>query len=141
MLIAIKEILVNFLNETNIFHLSGGSDIPSLEVTEIAGTGAEGVADGSDEAGIIILITGSDPSTGGNMFTLEFSAPYSVSGLSPILMLTPVNAAAAALTPEQMIFADLDASGNEYIQFITGSEALEPSTQYRWAYHVIGRRA
>ncbi len=131
----------NFLNETHIFHLCGGSEGPSLEIQSIAGTGAEGAIDGSDEAGIIILITGSDPSTGGTIFSLEFSAPYSVSGLSPILVLTPVNAPAAALTPEQMIFADLDASGNEYIQFTAGSEALEPSTQYRWAYHVIGRRA
>lgn len=131
-----------FLNETSIPHLCGGSEAPNLEVvSDIAGTGAEGVADGTDEAGMIILITGSSPSTGGTIFTLEFSVPYSFVGAAPIVVMTPVNAAAAALTPNQMIFADLDSSGNEYIQFTAGSEALDSGTQYRWAYHVIGRRA
>ncbi|MGA9769319.1 MAG: hypothetical protein WBV94_09780 [Blastocatellia bacterium] len=131
-----------FLNETSIPHLCGGSEAPNLAIASgIAGTGAEGVADGTDEAGVIVLITGSAPSTGGNIFTLEFSVPYSFVGDSPFVVIAPVNVAAAALTPNQMIFADLGSSGNEYIQFTAGSEALEPSTQYRWVYHVIGRRA
>ena len=133
---------MNFLNETSIYHLCVGSESPSVEVSEdIAGAGAFGAVDGTDEAGLIILTTGSDPSTGGVIFSLEFSKPYSVVGLSPFLVLASVNAVTTALTPTQMIFADLDGSGNEYIQFIAGSAPLDPGTTYKWVYHVIGRRA
>jgi len=133
---------MNFLNETSIYHLSGGSESPSLDVVEaLAGAGATGFVDGSDEAGIISLTTGSHVLTGGSIFALEFSTPYNASGISPFLLMAPANAAAAALTPAQMIFPDLDASGDSYIQFNTGSDALDSGTEYRWVYHVIGRRA
>jgi carbohydrate esterase-like sialic acid-specific acetylesterase len=97
-----------------------------------SGTGASGSVSGNDMAGKIDITTGSSPSTSATIVTITFNAAYSS---APTVILTPGNAASAALTGGTQVFVSSTSTTNFVV--LSGSTALGASTQYIWYYHVI----
>jgi hypothetical protein len=103
-----------------------------------AGTGAGTTptlsVSGTDVAGKITLTTGTTPAASATITTITFSSAYDV---APRVILTPANAAAAALSGTGQVFVN-DASGTASLFVLTsGSAALAASTQYIWYFMVI----
>jgi len=97
-----------------------------------SGTGASGSVSGNDMAGKIDITTGSSPSTSATIVTITFNAAYAS---APTVILTPGNAASAALTGGTQVFISSTSTTNFIV--LSGSTALSASTQYIWYYHVI----
>jgi len=98
-----------------------------------AGSGASAVlaTNPTDSTGLITLTTGSSPLGNNVLINLTFAQMYTV---APVMIITPANAAAAALTGTSVPFVDQN--------FTTGSRllaqsALAASTVYSWWYHVM----
>lgn len=129
----------NFLEETQIFHLGGNSQTPSIEEVN------EGIAStfvqGSDEAGVITIETGAITATGMTLFYLEFSKPFKFADGAPFAILYPASEDTKLLTAARMVYINYDTSTNQYLDFRAGSVALAPFTAYTWVYHVMARNA
>lgn len=97
-----------------------------------AGTGPSTSVTGGDAAGKIDITTGTSPSTSATVVTITFNAGYAV---APTVILTPGNAAAAALTGATQVF--ISGTGTTNFVITSGSSALSASTQYIWYYHAI----
>jgi len=98
-----------------------------------AGTGATAVlaTNPTDSTGFITLTTGTSPLANNVLINLTFAQMYTA---PPVMIITPANAAAAALTGTHVPFVDQN--------FTTGSRlfaqnALAASTVYSWWYHVM----
>lgn len=115
-----------------ITHLRSTGSGATITAGAGAGTGASGSVSGGDMAGKIDITTGSSPSTSATVVTITFNASYAA---TPTVILTPGNAAAAALTGGTQVFVSSTSTTNFLVT--SGSSALADSTQYIWYYHVI----
>lgn len=82
--------------------------------------------------GKIDVVTGSSPSTSATVLTITVSCNYG-DGITPVI-LSPANAAAAALSGNSNVWAD---AGNSTINIHSGSTALAASTEYKWNYIIM----
>lgn len=114
---------------------SGGGNSPTVTAGAGAGTSPTVSVDSaaSDNGGTISVTTGTSP-TGSNatVVTLNFFAPYNT---APHVILTPHNAAAAALSGATQVFGGGETTA--HFTITSGSTALTTSTAYQWNYHVI----
>jgi len=114
-------------------HLQGGSAAPSIAANTGAGTTPTvSLTTATDEAGVVNVTTGTGPVGGVSVVTITFNTTF---GVAPIVVLTPINNFAAALSGVAQVYV----SSTSTTQFVisVGSSALAASTAYKWAYHVI----
>jgi hypothetical protein len=118
--------------------LGGGAAAPTVAAGAGAGTGATAAlqAGSTDTSGYLNLTTGSAGEAGSSpIATITFNAAYPA---APKVILTPANAAAAALTGAVQVFADVAQVTAGAFVIEAGATALAVSTAYVWAYQVIG---
>jgi hypothetical protein len=96
-----------------------------------AGTSPAGEVNGGETGALISLNTGTSP-TSSTIISLNMTN-Y---GNSYIVVLTPGNAAAAALTGSQQVW--VNSSGTHW-NIAAGSTPLAASTNYRWYFIAIGQ--
>jgi hypothetical protein len=114
-------------------HLTGNSVAPGIAAGTGAGTGPTvSVIRASDLAGTVSVLTGTTPTASAVVATITFNATYVT---TPTVILTPANAAAAALTGTSQVFA-VGASATTFT-ITAGSAALAATTTYLWSYMVI----
>lgn len=113
---------------------TAGSALTSTTSTG-AGTSPTVTVAGTAVAGSITLTTGTSPATGAMI--VELTVPAAFTGY-PVVMLTPANAAAAALSGNKQVFVDNAAATTTKWSIKSGSTALDASTAYIWYFHVIG---
>src|SRR5690606_8679004 len=90
-----------------VSHVVGAGSTPSLAEGTGAGTGPSSTISGTDLVGFVSITTGSTPSSSATVF--EVTTVRSFGGAGPVAVLTPANAAAAALTGTAQVYVD-DAS-------------------------------
>lgn len=100
-----------------------------------AGTTPTITIDGNAIAGAILLTTGTTPATSSQIVQVTMAASFTT---YPVVMLTPGNAAAAALTGNKQVFVDDAAMLTNKWTLKSGSTALDAATDYVWYFHVIG---
>lgn len=115
-------------------HIVGGGSAPTLAAGTGAGTSPSISlnATAHDLAGIITVIAGSTPATSSTVITLTFAAGFTA---APVVLLTPANAAAAALSSTTQVFGT---AGTASFTITSGSAALTGAMTYAWNYAVIG---
>jgi hypothetical protein len=116
-------------------HTSGGA-APGIVASTGAGTGPtvslSGVA--TDTSGVINVTTGTTPAgSGATIVNVTFAKTF---GTNAKILLTPVNAAAAALTGAAQVFVPFTGSGTGFT-LTAGTTALAATTAYMWQYFVI----
>jgi hypothetical protein len=97
-----------------------------------AGTSPTLGATGSDGAFQVVLTTGSTPSVSSSIFAMIYVGAFHT---APLLIFSPGNAAAAALSGTSAVFP-ASSSGSGFT-FESGSTALSASTQYIWNFFAI----
>jgi hypothetical protein len=113
---------------------SGGSALSSSTSTG-AGTSPTVVINGNGIAGSISLTTGTSPATSARIIELTMAASFTT---NPVVIITPANAAAAALSGNKQVYVDDAAVLANKWSLKSGSTALDASTAYVWYFHVIG---
>lgn len=115
-------------------YLSGGS--ASAPATVAAGTGAGTTPTvsvvGTAMAGFLTVLTGTTPGTSSVVATVTLGDSL---GAAPRVILTPRNAAAAALTGAGAVYVSAETVNTFAIS--VGSTALAGATTYEWNYHII----
>lgn len=101
-----------------------------------SGTGASSGANynAGNNAGVLDFTTGTSPSASATILTLTFNVSWGDGGNTPVV-LSPANAAAAALSGNANIYANC---GNSALILTSGSTALAASTEYKWNYMIMG---
>lgn len=113
-------------------HFRGSTSAPTIAAGTGAGTGPSGVTvTGTDASGTISLTTGTAPATASTTATVTFNIAY---GVAPIVVLTPANAATAALGSSQNF---VSASSTTNFTITSNAVALGSATAYSWYFHVI----
>jgi len=109
-----------------------GSGSVSITVGSGAGSGANAVlSNATDSSGQISLTTGATPTANAVLVTLTFAHPYSS---TPVMIITPANSNAAALTGTSAPFVDQNQTTTSRI---SSNSALTGSIVYSWWYHVM----
>jgi hypothetical protein len=120
-------------NNTYIWrHTTVNNAITSITGGTGEGTSGSRALAGGDVGGKITITTGTGPTASATVETIVFSAAYAS---APYVLLTPANAAAAALTGNGQVYI----SSTSTTQFVitAGSTNLVASTQYIWYYQVV----
>ena len=122
---------------------TAAAPLTSLISTSAKATGAAASASilGNDLCGYLSVTTGGGPAASGNVVTItystNFNGPSGATGY-PVLLLTPANANAAALSGTSSVFVDdLQSAANKSV-IVAGSSPLIGSTTYAWYYIVAG---
>lgn len=111
----------------------GNGVAPGISAGAGAGTGPTISMTGSQHSGSISITTGTTPTATSVVATVTFTNPFPSDG---ILIITPKNGAAAALTGNANVFVS---SGNATTATISvGSTALTGSTTYQYWYSISG---
>lgn len=108
---------------------------PSSSTGTGAGTGPSLTIDGNAIAGAIILTTGTSPATSSKI--VELTLPSACANY-PVPIVTPANAAAAALSVASAPFVDDSLMTSTKWTLKSGSTALAASTDYIWYYAIKG---
>ena len=118
-----------------IQHLGGIGPTPAITFGAGAGTGAvSNTSRATDLNGNICLTTGSAPAASNTLLTIAYANAYVAP--FPDLVISPSNAAAAALSGAASIYFDGTNSTLSLAYIKTGSTALAAATQYCWGWHV-----
>jgi hypothetical protein len=109
----------------------------SMALSTGAGTGASLAASAlSDRFGWFSILTAGTPAATAIIATLTFNNQYSTA--PRVVILTPANAAAAALTGNQQIFVNQGNIGTQNFTISSGSTGLTTAVTYQWYYEVLG---
>jgi hypothetical protein len=115
------------------YHLRGGTSAPTLSTNTGAGTNSSSsLTLATDMAGRVSVTIGNSPATASPIFTVTFNVQYSA---APIIIMTPANAAASALSGAQNVYV-YSTSTTNFIVY-SGTNALATGTTYIWNYHAI----
>lgn len=121
-------------------HLLVGGDIRATgaPLTAAPGPGAgimpEILISGTSLAGKILLRTGQE--TTPDAAILDLALPSAASN-SPVVIITPANAAAASLGGQTQVFVDDRASSISSWRLSSGAGPLEEATEYYWYFQVV----
>jgi hypothetical protein len=127
---------VNSTGTLRVGQIVGGSAVPTIAAGGAAGTAPTVSIVGTNVAGQISVTTGTGTSGSAPVATVTFSAtPTGTFAVPPYPLLTPANAAAAALTGNVAVYVT---STTTTFVINVGSTALAASTQYIWNYMVQG---
>jgi hypothetical protein len=110
-----------------------GNTSPTKSLGAGSGSGSSATLAGNDMAGSITLTTGSAPSTASTIITLTFGT--SLSSSPSAVVLSPGNAATAALTTNQPFVSGLNVDG---FGLTSNAVALINGITYVWYYVCIG---
>ena len=114
----------------------GASPAPSIAAGTGAGTSPTvSVASQTDQAGVISVTTGTTPSASADVATITFSNAFATAPKAVIL--TPANAATAALSGNAAVFVDSANITTTTFKITVGSTNLTGSTAYKWFYLVL----
>lgn len=118
-------------------HFSGLTNMATPTIVTNAGAGsATGTvtldAEKNNVAMTVTLLTGTSPTSAATVCTCTYGAAYS---RIPHVVLTPANAAAAALTGATQVHAPRGSASAYTI--VAGSSALAAATTYVWTAHII----
>lgn len=101
-----------------------------------AGTGPTLSATGSHRAGVISLTTGTGCAASADTVTMTFATAF---GAAPkAVLLTPANAAAAALAVAAVPYVDSASTTASLFKIKSNGTALTDSIAYKWHYLVMG---
>jgi hypothetical protein len=124
-----------------IAHLGFQGATPTFLASTGAGTGPTIVMStgSSDTRGLISVTTGTAPA-GSNAFivAVNFANALGTNLNGALCLLTPANAAAAALSGTTQVFTTVNSNSGTQFSIISGSAALTASTQYAWNYFMVG---
>ena len=113
-------------------HIKGNSSTPSIAASTGAGTSPTGITvAGTDMSGVVTITTGTSPSINSILATVTYNSAYSS---SPVVVITPANAATASLAAAQAVWVNI---GTSNFTINTNATALNASTTYKWNYVVI----
>lgn len=116
-------------------HIIGSSIAPTFAAGTGAGTSPTITLTGTDLGGFINVTTGTTPTASGVVVTVTFNAAY---GAAPrCVLITPANAAAAALTGANQVFVSQAGITTTTFALTAGSVAPGASTAYQFYYTVI----
>jgi hypothetical protein len=116
-------------------HLGVGS--PTIAAGAGAGTSPTvSLVNGSDQAGLINVTTGTSPTASSVVATITFGLPFVLVPRSVIL--TPANAATAALSGAGQVWANSAGLTTALFTLNAGTTPLAASTAYAWWYQVMG---
>ena len=93
-------------------------------------------AGSTDQKGYLLVTTGTVPTAAATIATVTFSQAWAATPSG--LVLTPVNAAAAALSGTSKPYASRTGLTTGVFTVTAGAAALAASTAYEWAYQVMG---
>lgn len=112
--------------------LQAGTQAPNAVAGAGAGTGPTVTlsADATDRRGTITVLTGTSPSAGGNVFSINYGTPYKTAAR---VVLFPENAVTAALSGTTALFYAPSAGS---FTTAVSSGALAATTTYKWTYVV-----
>jgi hypothetical protein len=110
-----------------------GATAPGIAAGAGAGTGPTVSVSGTDQNGQISVLTGSSPTASAVVGTITFANAW---GTTPRVLLTPANAAAAALSGNAAVFVSSPGTTNFAVS--VGSTQLGATTTYLWNYFVVG---
>lgn len=129
------------VNWTEVTKLSSGGSVSFSETTPTIAAGAAAGGsptiniEGSDGSGAIILVTGSSPTTSATIATITFDSTFTH---NPIIDLTPMNAASAALSGAKKPYWDYASASTTTAVLKSNTTALDAETTYIWGYQTIG---
>ncbi len=124
----------NVSKHLKLGHIIGGTSAPAITAGTGAGRAPKVSVAGTDMAGTITVTTGSSAAASATVATITYNAAY---GASPYVILTPGNAAAAALNGNARVYVNNAASSAAAFVISSGSVALERDTTYVWNFQVI----
>jgi hypothetical protein len=120
---------------TVLAHLCASGSAPTSAAGTGAGTGPTITVTGNDVAGKITVLTGTAPAAANAIVsTLTATKTWTT---APIVVLTPGNAAAAALAGATAPFVDAASTTTTVFVLKAGATALAAATTYVWLYHAI----
>lgn len=118
-----------------VTHVTSTTSTPTVTAGTITGTGATVTITGTDIAHQVMLTTGSTGLTGGeDIFDVTYNIAYTGSN-PPVVVFSPANAAAAALTGGNAVF--VGSQSNTGYNLNIGSTPLAASTLYMFNVHVL----
>jgi hypothetical protein len=118
-------------------HLHLGVGSPTIAASPGAGTSPTvSLVNGSDQAGLITLTTGTSPAASSVVATLTFGLTFFLVPRSVIL--TPANAATSALSGAGQVWANSAGVTTTQFTLNSGTTPLAASTAYAWWYQVMG---
>jgi|GEM_PF-6786267 hypothetical protein len=118
------------LNYSNKYSSSG---TPSPSASTGAGSGASASITGTNDGGVLTVITAGFPSSGSTVVNVSFSSFSFPNGCSVVLF--PATQSAAALSGATAVYVTGTTTG---WTVTSGSTALSTSTTYKWNYQVSG---
>lgn len=121
-------------------HLISSATGTTVLLKNGAGSGATiSLSSGStDVSGIITITTGSSPLPSDTLcYIVQSSSQWVTTGI--VTILSPANTAAKSLAGDAQVWAPGNSSSPYYSYILTGTDALLPSTTYKWAYINSGR--
>jgi hypothetical protein len=125
----------NLLRVDKAGRLVSAAGTPGIAAGTGAGTGPTVSVAGSDQAGTISVTTGTTPTAAATIVTITFATAY---GVAPkAVLLTPANAATAALAVAAQPFEDSSVRAAGSFVLKANGTALTASTAYKWNYLVL----
>lgn len=110
---------------------------PSVVGGTGAGTSPTVTVSGNNIAGQITCLTGSSPASGGANVVIMTYNGQPITQTPKAVILTPGNAAAAALSGSTQVIGEIGNPTTQYFVIIGGSSALAGTTTYIWNYFII----
>lgn len=118
-------------------HIIGSTLVPSIAAGAGAGTGPTvSLLNATDISGYISVLTGTTCSASAIVVTVTFKVPFYSGGLLPKVVISPANAATAALAGSGKVYADYSNVTTNHFVLSSGATQLSNTTQYLWAYTV-----
>jgi hypothetical protein len=127
--------LMRFPGEFQVYRIAGTGTNPTIGAGTGAGTSPTVSITGKDLGGYISVTTGTVPSLSATVATISFGNSRTAKPRS--IVLTPANAAAAALSGVNMVYVSESNISTTSFLILSGTTALTGSTQYKWFYQVI----
>lgn len=130
---------INYSGELTIspyqyYNLYSITSTPILDLFSGAGSGGGYTISGTNDAGLIIINTGSTPTATAQICEITFSGGWGYpTACAPILQ--PADITTADLVGQQSIFVEGLASG---FKIFSNSISLDPATTYSWYYNIKG---
>ena len=121
--------------DRGIRHVVGITSAPSISGGTGAGTSPTVSVSGTDIGGNISITTGTSPATSATVATITYNVAWT--STPSTVVLTPANAAAAALTGNANVYVDVASNTSSVFVIKVGSTALAASTSYKFFYQVI----
>ena len=122
---------------TTVRHLyaQSATSAPTIAAGTGAGTSPTVAVAGAPMGGLVTITTGSSPATSATIATVTFVDDFT--GAPRVVILTPANAAAAALNGAGEPFVDSANTTTAHFLITSGSSALAGATTYKFYYFVL----